>query len=99
MNDEKLKQLFESARRESPPSPTEEFDARILRAVQRESRLTPVTFWDQLEVLFPRLAVASLLVVGICFLGDYCYSIAHPAGLMGEVSEVSEQWLFASQVN
>lgn len=94
MNDEKLKKLFAAARSEMPPTPPSGFDEQVIRAMRNEVRRAPVSLWEQLDALFPRLAIASVLVVGACVLGDYYYSAVHPAGLEAEVNAIAEQWAF-----
>jgi hypothetical protein len=52
--------------------------------------------WDQIEALFPRVAMGAALVMALCLLGDFYFSAAHPAGLSGDVNEISEQWLLGA---
>ena len=99
MNDKKLKKLFELARGETAPVPPQGFDARVIRALARETPSVPVSFWDQIEALFPRIAMSAALVVLLCLVGDFCYSTAYPAGISGDVNEISEQWLLGSNVD
>jgi hypothetical protein len=99
MNDEKLKKLFELARAEAAPIPPEGFDSRVIRALASEIPAPPISLWDQIEALFPRVAMGTALVMLICLLGDFCYSAAYPAGLSGDVNEISEQWLLGSNVD
>jgi hypothetical protein len=96
MNDEKLKKLFELARGETAPVPPEGFDARVVRALARETKDAPVSLWDQIEALFPRVVMGAALVMALCLLGDFCFSAAYPTGLSGEVNEISEQWLLGA---
>lgn len=99
MNERKLNQLFQAARGEVAPGAPENFDTRVLNALTRETRAEPISFWEQLEALFPRAATCAALVVAICLIGDFAYSAAYPMGLSGDVNEVSEQWLFPANVN
>jgi hypothetical protein len=96
MNDEKLKKLFELARAETAPVLPEGFDARMERALARERNAAPISLWDQIEALFPRVAMGAALVMALCLLGDFYFSAAHPAGLSGDVNEISEQWLLGA---
>jgi hypothetical protein len=96
MNDEKLKKLFELARSEIAPAPPEGFDARVVHALRREAAASPVSLWDQLEALFPRMAVATVLLMGLCVLGDYSLAAVYPASFSAQMNEISEQWLFAA---
>ena len=96
MNDRKLKKLFELTLVEIPPAPPEGFDSRVMAALRREQRAGLPSLWDQLEQLFPRLAVATVLIIGICVAGDFMYSALHPAGLTADVHELADQWLLAA---
>ena len=92
MNDRKLNKLFELARRETPPAAPEDFDARVLSAIRREQRAAPITLWEQLGELFPRLAVAALVVMGVCLTADFCYSASQGPRVTGDLTALSEQW-------
>jgi len=96
MNDRKLQKLFDLTRGETPPAPPEGFDSRVMAALRRESRAGAPSLWDQLEHLFPRLAVATVLIIGICVAVDFAYSTLHPAGLTADVHELADQWLLAA---
>jgi hypothetical protein len=96
MNDDRLKKLFEAARTETPPSAPEGFDVRVLAAVRREHRAAPVSVWEQIGALFPRLAVAASLMIALCLAADFCWSAMQPSNLASDVSELSDQWLFAA---
>ena len=69
MNDQKLKQLFDAARRPPAPEPSADFAANVLRAA-RQTGNPPgthgVTLFDQLNALFPRVAWAALAVILLC---------------------------------
>jgi hypothetical protein len=96
MNDRKLKKLFELARTETPPTAPGNFDLRVLAAIRREERAAPLSWWDQLGALFPRLAVATVLLMGACLAADYYYSAHHPSSFAEDAAQVSDQALFAS---
>jgi hypothetical protein len=96
MNDRKLKKLFELSRAEHAPEPPAGFDARVLDAIRQETRLGPPSLWDQLGALLPRLAAAAALVITLCVASDYYFSGGNSGSLTADVSELSEQWLFAS---
>ena len=69
MNDQKLKQLFDAARRAPAPEPSPDFAADVLRAA-RQTGTAPGTHsqlvFDQLNLLFPRVAWAALAVILLC---------------------------------
>ena len=99
MNNERLRKLFRLARTETPPAPPEGFDARVLAAIrreQREQRAAPASLWEQLGELFPRFATAAVLVIAVCALADFYFSATQPSSLAADVTELSEQWLFAA---
>ena len=94
MNERKLKKLFELARAETPPAAPDDFDARVLSAVRREQRAAPVSLWEQLGELFPKLAVAAALVVGTCVTADFYLSVTQSPRVTGDLTALSEQWQF-----
>jgi hypothetical protein len=68
MNEHKLDKLFEVARKESPPAMPNDFGSRVAREIQREPVVRATALLDQLNRLFPRIAVAALLIIGVCAL-------------------------------
>ena len=98
MKDEKLKKLFELARTEIPPDAPEGFDTGVIRAVRNETRLV-VSWWEQIGELFPRLALATALVLGLCVAGEVYFSTEYSTSLTADVGAISEQWLFAANAN
>jgi RNA polymerase sigma-70 factor (ECF subfamily) len=96
MNDKKLKQLFGLAGKEAPPTPPEGFDVCVAQSLRRQSPLESVSLWEQLEKLFPRVAIASLLVAGVCMLGDFARTSPE---LSTDLDNLSAQWIFASSPN
>ncbi|MDB6015753.1 MAG: hypothetical protein JWR19_242 [Pedosphaera sp.] len=100
MNDRKLKELFELSRGEQPPTPPMGFDARVVTALRRESRSQagPLSLWEQLGQLLPRLAVATVMVVGVCVAVDFYASTDAPS-LTAGIDQISDQWLFAQNGN
>lgn len=97
MNERKFKRLFELARSETPPVAAEEdFDARVLAAIRRERRKAPVSLWEQIGELFPRLAVAAVVLMAACVLTDYCSSPTQTASLTDDVNQMSEPWLYGA---
>jgi hypothetical protein len=92
MNDPKLKQLFNAAGKEVPPAPADGFEARVIRSLGRKSPVETLSLWQELERLFPRVALASLLLAGACVLGDYARTSPE---LACDLDTLSAQWLFA----
>ncbi len=97
MNENKLRKLFEAARRENPPSPDTGFAAEVMRAIHREPAPGTPSVLSQLGDLFPRLAVAALVLIAVCFVGDFCASALELPDLENGVAQLSEQWLFATK--
>jgi hypothetical protein len=95
MNERKLQALFAAARGEPAPAPAADFEARVTRAIQCELKASPVSVFDYLDRLCPRLAWAAVLVIGLCVAGDFGLAALHLPGLSDGVAEISEQWLFA----
>ena len=96
MNDNKLQKLCELARSEAAPVPPARFDSRVLAAVRRESRLSPVSLFEQFGRLFPRLALAAALVIALCVAADFCFSELDSTSITTGAAQISEQWLFAA---
>ena len=91
MNEKKLNQLFASARNEAAPPPPADFAADVLRAVHREPTVAAppaASLFDQLNFLFPRLALAAAVVIGLCVAADFGFT---SAGLP-EPGDGAAQW-------
>ena len=96
MNDKKLKQLFASACRETSTAPPEDFAADVLRAIRREPPVAApetISVFDQLNLWFPRLALAASAVIVLCVAADYGLTMADVPSLSDGVSQLSSQWL------
>jgi len=99
MNERKLNQLFGAARKETPPWPEAGFENLVLTAIRHEPRLkapSPVSLSDQLGALFPRLAWAAVLVVGLCVAADFGLGALDVPSLTDGVAQISAQWLFTA---
>ncbi len=97
MNENKIQKLFASARKKQPPQPDADFSARVLRAVRREPVPAESTVFGQLGELFPRLAIAAAVLIGLCIAADFCASAIEQPDLTSGVTQLSEQWLFATK--
>ena len=95
MNEHKLQRLVSAVRAEPAPVLSPGFETRVMRALRNEDRAEPGSLSDQLGELFPRLALAAALVIGLCVAADLCLSTLAPMDLSESVTQVSEQWLFA----
>jgi anti-sigma-K factor RskA len=99
MNERKLKRLFASARRETAPTPPEDLAADVLRAIRREPPVAvteTISIFDQLNLWFPRLALAASAVIMLCVAADFGLTAAGVPGLSDGVSQLSAQWLLTS---
>ncbi|HWD93939.1 MAG TPA: hypothetical protein VG938_16535 [Verrucomicrobiae bacterium] len=74
MNDKKLNQLLNTARRETPAAPTEGFEMLVMRQIQRDPARVELSISDLLGQWFPRLAVAAAAIIAVCVLGDFMSS-------------------------
>src|SRR4051812_45710709 len=95
MNDQKLEKLFEAARREPVPPAPDHFASGVVRAIRREPSLNRDSIWEQLAGLFPRLACAAVLVIGLCIASDFLLTAFHLPDLAEGVTQLSDQWLLA----
>jgi len=96
MNKPRLNQLFKLARNEPAPAPPEDFASDVLRAVRREPRVTApkvLSIFDQLNLLFPRIALAAATFIVLCVAVDLGLTAAGMPDLSDGVSQISAQWL------
>ena len=102
MNERKLKHLFEAAKSEAAPVAPEGFAGEVLRTLRSEAPapVQPVSLWEQLGLMLPRVALASAVVIMVCFAADSWLSQSDSSSLTSEASELSEQWgLFVANDN
>jgi hypothetical protein len=94
MKESKLTRLFEAARAETPPHPEPDFESRVLREIRRypASAAAP-SLLDQLAMLLPRVACASVLVIACCLLGAYLLQDSGQPAFGDEAAQFNEQWL------
>ena len=95
MNEKKLKQLFTAARNGTAPVPPPDFAADVLRAVRRAPRenLTRAdSVFAQLNFLFPRLALAAAVVIGLCVAADFGFTSAGLPELGDGAAQLSAQF-------
>jgi hypothetical protein len=98
MNNSKIQQLFAAARKEEAPEVPFQFDQTVVAAIRRDARrsFSPSLF-EQLNQLFPRLAAAALIVIGLCVATDYYFSPAETnVTTTADVQQAAADWLFAS---
>jgi hypothetical protein len=94
MNERKLKMLFAAARKEISPAPPEDFAGDVLRAIRNESKIPEAySIFDQLNLLFPRIALTAVAIILLCLAADYGLTAAGVPDLSDGVSQISAQWL------
>jgi hypothetical protein len=93
MNEAKLKQLFEAARAESAPEIPFNFTASVLLGLRHPAPPTTRSVIDQLQLLFPRLAGVSLLIIGLSAASAF-YFTEPDAGPTATFNQLTEQWFF-----
>jgi hypothetical protein len=94
MNSEKLGQLFRAARDETPSTPAEDFDLRVLQQIRRNPAREELSVFDQLTAWFPRIALAAAAMIALCVASEFIFSREVPS-LADSASQLSEQWVFA----
>lgn len=98
MNDKKIRQLLTAARHDAAPTPSPDFADDVLRAVRGSKPLAvpaASALSDQLNVLFPRIALAALAVMVLSLATDYGLSAAGLPALNDGMTQLSAQWFFA----
>jgi hypothetical protein len=69
MNEQKLKKLLAAAGRLPAPEPPADFAGDVLRAARNSSPVPGTqgySLFDQLNLLFPRVALAALAIILLC---------------------------------
>ncbi len=96
MKDSKIQSLFAAVRKEQAPEVPFNFDQNILSAIRREGRRSySPSIFDQLNQLFPRLAAAAIVIIGICVATEFYFDKPEPT-TTADVQQAAEEWLFAS---
>ena len=93
MKDKKLNRLFEAARSQPAPAPSENFADDVLHAVRREPSPNRDSLLEQLTALFPRLAFAAVLAIGLFIGSDFLMTAFNLPSLSDGVAQLSDQWL------
>ena len=97
MSEQKFQKLLVAARNEAAPAPAADFAGAVLHAVRREPTVASpatVSLFDQLNLLFPRFALAAVVVIALGVAADFGLTAAGLPDLGEGVSEISAQWLF-----
>ena len=90
--DDKLKRLFEAARKESAPTPSNTFADRVVSSLAHAQPETESLF-DLIGLTAKRMLVPCVVLVVICVAAEF-YS---PSGLPeapADITQLTEEWLF-----
>jgi hypothetical protein len=97
MKETKIQQLFAAARQEQAPEAPFNFNGTVVSAIRRDGRRSAApSFFDQLNLLFPRLAAAALIIIGLCLATDFYFVKGETTTTTADVQQAAEEWLFAS---
>jgi len=97
MTSTKLQKLFKAARNDRPPEPASAFEVQVLRAIRNEKHNEPDGLFERLGQLFPRLALASALLIVLCLGTDLWVSGFGQSKLASDLGQLSDQWLFVTK--
>lgn len=79
MNDQRIKELFGAAKKETSTTPEEGFDILVMQQIRSNPARAELTVADVLGRWFPRLALAAVAVIALCIAGDFVYSASVPS--------------------
>ncbi|HEX4343892.1 MAG TPA: hypothetical protein VH255_10895 [Verrucomicrobiae bacterium] len=98
MNNDKLTKLFAAARTENPPAPPANFDGDVMRAIHSDvpTAHRSASLFDQLDLFFPKIAWAAVLIICVCVAGEI-FSSANSPALGDGIAEISDQWTFTTK--
>jgi hypothetical protein len=90
MKGTKQKQLFAATRAFAPVQASPNFPAQVLSAIQKSERAPAgVSLFEQLNMLFPRLAVAALVVITVAL----AFQVYAAGDIANQLAEASDEWL------
>ncbi|MDB6026949.1 MAG: hypothetical protein JWM68_3172 [Verrucomicrobiales bacterium] len=96
MNDSNIQKLLAAARKEQAPEVPFNFENSVVSAIRRDQRRsTPLSFFEQLNQLFPRLAAAAVVIIGLCIATEFYFTQSETT-TTADVQQAAEEWLFAS---
>jgi hypothetical protein len=91
MNDRKIKQLFAAAHKDTAPAPAEGFELLVMQQIRCNPTRHELTISDLLGRWFPRLALASVTIIALCFVGELVFSSGAPS-LTESAAQLSDQF-------
>lgn len=74
MNDRRLRQLFNTVKKEQSAGANEGFDLLVMRQIRRNPARAELTISDLLGRWFPRLALASVAVIALCLVSEFVFT-------------------------
>ena len=93
MKNDKIVKLLKSAGEEPAPPVSPDFAARVMRQIHRDTRPQPISLFDQIGELFPRLALGAALAIALSIALDLAADNFGSGDLAENVAQVSSQWL------
>ena len=93
MNERKWKQLLAAARSEPAPVPSEVLAANVVHAIRAGRHAEMLSLFDQLNLWFPRLAWAAVVIMVLSIAADWGLTAAGVPGLGDGLTQISAQWL------
>lgn len=93
----KLEKLFRSARNEPTPEAEPGFEERVLRAIRRDRPEEPLSLWEQIGAMFPRLALASATIIVLFVAADQWHSSLEQSDVGSGLAQMSEEWDFSAK--
>ncbi len=97
MNERKLKSLFAAVRGEATAEVPFGFHRSVLAAIRSGAKPLRVSLSDQLASLFPRIAFAALLTVGLCTAADIYFTDNEPPLNITLEQVAADDWLVAGK--
>ena len=68
------------------------FDNEVMRAIRATKKEASVNWWEQLGLLFPRLAVTAVALIILCGVIDYFDASLKGSSLNSDLTALSIQW-------
>ena len=97
MKSSKLQQLFRQAGKEAPPNPGAGFESRVMNEIRKEYPPGRITLFEQLNEMFPRFALAAVVLIVICAVGDLWLSSGYEQDFASELAQASQDWQFVTK--
>jgi hypothetical protein len=93
MKQDPLKKLFEAARKEEPPKPSNTFAQRVVSAISRPAVETENPFFENLALAARRLLVPALALAVMAIAVEFYLPSGWP-GSPSDMTQLTEEWWF-----